>query len=137
MKIARRVAVATLGALASIPVAVAVTGPAAASSSQCGSGYFCVWSDPEYNGTFFNRIVRSESWSASGIPNMVAMVNKDSALWNRTLYNQSIYHLVNYTGIIVCLPPTYKVGAYSYYQDRAASHYDSGGQICGVSWVRY
>jgi hypothetical protein len=126
------VVLATLAAGCSV---FATAGPAAAALSQCNNGYFCVWKDANYGGSYFGVIVKVKEWRTSTNAGVPALVNNDSALANRTVYNQTIYKSPYYISPTFCAMPTLEINLYQQYDDNSESSYNTLTPWCAAEWV--
>jgi len=72
------------------------TGPvevSATSSSQCGTGRFCLWSGPGYSGTF---------WSTGTTGLQGTSVASAGSVWNRMAVDVRTYSGAGGTGTVTC-----------------------------------
>ncbi|WP_062213857.1 peptidase inhibitor family I36 protein [Streptomyces sp. NBRC 109706] len=95
---------------------VTLTAPAAAAdSSQCPNGSFCVWEHSSYTGRFLH--------SGSSVANVGNDMNdRMTSYWNRTGKTVSVYEHSNYTGCMISVAPGRSEAAVaSHFNDKMTS----------------
>jgi hypothetical protein len=121
-----------------LALTVAAPGPASAADTQCNVGYFCVWKDPNYGGSYAGTVVAVPFWNDDTTWGWNALDGADDAFWNRSVYNQTIYGWSNYTEPIVCAAPSFKIGSYGRYANKGNGSKPTGGAtICSPNWRLY
>lgn len=114
-KIASRLA--SIGAALTFAVATAglAAVPAAADSSQCSAGNFCVWEHSSYTGKFLQ--------SKSSVSNVGNDFNdKMTSYWNRTDKTVAVYQHDKYTGCMFSIGPGKSEAAVaSHFNDKMTS----------------
>lgn len=89
--------------------------PAAADSSQCPSGSFCVWEQSSYRGDF-----RHYTSSNSNVGDY--MNDRMTSYWNRTGKTVSVYEHSNYVGCMFTIAPGKSEAAVaSHFNDKMTS----------------
>jgi hypothetical protein len=87
---------AVLALISTLAILTAGTTAASASSSQCPSGYFCVWTDSPYTGRFAYF-----AYGSNNLNNAIGgyvFAGKITDVWNRTGKPWCLYSEVSYLG---------------------------------------
>jgi hypothetical protein len=85
-----------LALMTAVAMLAAGSSPASASSSQCPSGYFCVWTDSPFTGRFAYFAYGSNNlYNAIG---GYVFAGKITDVWNRTSRPWCLYSGVSYSG---------------------------------------
>lgn len=98
----RRIGALALGFTAMTAVSLTTVLPAHAESSDCGSGYVCMWEDPGYDGSLYvRRFGEAGNHDIDGLDGD----NEISAVYNATNFCVRLYDNDDWTGTSYLINP--------------------------------
>ncbi|MEU5098585.1 peptidase inhibitor family I36 protein [Streptomyces sp. NPDC020996] len=95
----KRLSATGAAALAAVAIGALSAPPAAAASSDCQPGWFCMWDDSSYRGRWLSS-------PAQNVSNVGTYMNdRMTSYWNRTDQWITVYYDSGYRGCLFAIPP--------------------------------